>query len=241
MKIKNLIIKYGAITLIAVILGIALALQIKTSNVSDYESRDLTELQNNVRSYAEKNAELNDRNKELYNEIERLRNDQLEGNISYQDILAEQEKLSIFAGLTAVQNSGITVTLGMTGQSMITDSYIRFVVNELNALGAQAISINEQRKVATTEIRASSENIIINGVAFPRSEDFIIKAIVPPEQQDSIVLALETLKNALKEQIDSEQQIEMIISTESKVVIPGLNEDSIAYKTNLLNPVEEDE
>lgn len=155
--------------------------------------------------------------------------------------MEEQEKLSVFAGLTTVQNSGITVTLGMAGQSMITDSYIRFVVNELNALGAQAISINEQRKVATTEIRASSENIIINGVSFPRSEDFIIKAIVPPEQQDSIIIALETLKNALKEQMDSEQQIEMTISKEQKVVIPSLNEDSIAYKTNLLNPVEENE
>ncbi|HHU53292.1 MAG TPA: DUF881 domain-containing protein [Clostridiaceae bacterium] len=241
MRIRNLMVKYGAITLITVILGISLALQIKTSNIASHESRDLTELQNNVRSYAEKNAELNDRNKALYSEIEKLRNDQLEGDINYQDILAEQEKLSVFAGLTAVQNSGVTVTLGMAGQSMITDSYVRLVVNELNALGAQAISINEQRKVATTEIRASSENIIINGVAYPRSEDFVIKAIVPPDQQDSIVLALETLKNALKEQIDSDQQIEMLISAEQKVVIPALNEDSIAYKTNLLNPVEDHE
>lgn len=51
-------------------MGIALALQIKTSNIAAHESIDLTELQNNVRSYAEKNAELNDRNKELYSEIE---------------------------------------------------------------------------------------------------------------------------------------------------------------------------
>lgn len=240
MKIKNLIGKYGVVTIIAIILGIALALQIKTTNVSAYESRDIIELQNNVRSYAEKNAELNERNASLYEEIEKLREDQAKGDIYYEDILQEKEKMAIFAGLTAVQNSGIVINMGMTGQSMISDSYLRLIVNELNTLGAQAISINDQRKVATTEIRATSENIIINGVGYPRNEDFVIKAIINPDQQASAIITLETLKKSIQDREDADHQLDMSIAAEDKVIIPALSEDSIVYKTDLLRPVDDD-
>jgi uncharacterized protein YlxW (UPF0749 family) len=240
MRIKNLIGKYGVVTIIAIILGIALALQIKTTNVSAYESRDIIELQNNVRSYAEKNAELNERNASLYEEIEKLREDQAKGDIYYEDILQEKEKMAIFAGLTAVQNSGIVINMGMTGQSMISDSYLRLIVNELNTLGAQAISINDQRKVATTEIRATSENIIINGVGYPRNEDFVIKAIINPDQQASAIITLETLKKSIQDREDADHQLDMSIAAEDKVIIPALSEDSIVYKTDLLRPVDDD-
>lgn len=240
MKIKKLIGKYGVVTIIAIILGIALALQIKTTNVSAHESRDIIELQNNVRSYAEKNAELNERNASLYEEIEKLREDQAKGDIYYEDILREKEKMAIFAGLTAVQNSGIVINMGMTGQSMISDSYLRLIVNELNTLGAQAISINDQRKVATTEIRATSENIIINGVGYPRNEDFVIKAIINPEQQASAIITLETLKKSIQDREDADHQLDMSIAAEDKVIIPALSEDSIVYKTDLLRPVDDD-
>lgn len=232
-KFKN----YSVVTVIALIFGILIALQIKTSNASLGDSRDLTELQNNIKSYAEKNVELNERNKALYEEIEKLREAQLEGDISYQDILLEKDKFETFAGLTRVQNSGISVNLSMSGQMMISDSVIRLVVNELNALGAQAISINDQRKVATTEIRASGENIIINGLSFPRSEDFLIKAIVNPEQQEYVVSMLQSLKDTLAKQIESEQKVVMTINLEENVIINALSEDSISYKTDLLEPV----
>lgn len=232
-KFKN----YSVVTVIALIFGILIALQIKTSNASLGDSRDLTELQNNIKSYAEKNVELNERNKALYEEIEKLREAQLEGDISYQDILLEKDKFETFAGLTRVQNSGISVNLSMSGQMMISDSVIRLVVNELNALGAQAISINDQRKVATTEIRASGENIIINGLSFPRSEDFLIKAIVNPEQQEYVVSMLQSLNDTLAKQIESEQKVVMTINLEENVIINALSEDSISYKTDLLEPV----
>lgn len=232
-KFKN----YSVVTVIALIFGILIALQIKTSNASLGDSRDLTELQNNIKSYAEKNVELNERNKALYEEIEKLREAQLEGDISYQDILTEKDKFETFAGLTRVQNSGISVNLSMSGQMMISDSVIRLVVNELNALGAQAISINDQRKVATTEIRASGENIIINGLSFPRSEDFLIKAIVNPEQQEYVVSMLQSLNDTLAKQIESEQKVVMTINLEENVIINALSEDSISYKTDLLEPV----
>ncbi len=228
--------------IIAIVLGIAIALQIKTNNATSVSiSRDLSELQNNVRSYAEKNRELNDRNEALYAEIEKLRSNELEGDASFQEIVNEKEKYKTFAGMTEVQNTGLTIDMKIVGQGQMNDSTIRIVVNELNAVGAQAISINDQRKVATTEIRSSGENMIINGVGFPRVGNFKIKAIINADELEYAASMLNTLKNTLLEQMPLEQKIEMTIKVEENIIIAALSEDSIAYKTDLLMPVNTDE
>ncbi len=237
---ENKVKKQFVILLISFILGLVISLQIKTGNIAAGDSRDLVELQNNVKSYAEKNRELNQRNEDLYAEIEKLRESRSEGDSAYQNLVSEREKYAIFAGLTDVQNSGVIITMNMSGEAMINDSMIRIVVNELNAVGAQAISINEQRKVTTTEIRTNGENMIINGLSFPRSGDFVIKAIIDSEQIPYAVSMLESLKTSLLEALQSEQILNMTIAAEENVLIPALSQDSIAYKTNLLEPVPEE-
>ncbi len=236
--LKKLSIKNNlVILLIAIILGLSVSLQIKTNNATNAAmSRDIDELQNNIRSYADKNRELNDRNESLYNEIERLRSNKLQGDTSYQEILAEKEKYQIFAGMTEVQNSGLKIEMSFNGLAKMNDSLLRLVINELNAVGAQAISINEQRKVATTEIRASADNIIINGVSFPRTDSFEIKAIIAHENLDYAASMLESLKRTVMEQI-SNDNLQMTIKVEENIIIPALSADSIAYKTDLLLPV----
>jgi uncharacterized protein YlxW (UPF0749 family) len=49
------------------------------------------------------------------------------------------------------------------------------VINELNAAGAEAISINDQRVLSTTEIRAAGSNINVNRI--PQSLPLVIRAI----------------------------------------------------------------
>ena len=49
------------------------------------------------------------------------------------------------------------------------------IVNELRAAGAEAISINDQRLIGTSEIRCSGPTITVNGKIF--APPFIIKAI----------------------------------------------------------------
>ncbi len=230
--------KQALCLLISVLLGLTVAFQIRSSNTALSDSQDLVELQNNVKSYAEKNNELNQRNRSLYEEIERLRSSQLEGDSAYKEILAERNRYATFAGLTKVENSGLTVTMGMTGQALITDAMIRIVVNELNAVGAQAISINEQRKVATTEIRSTGDKIIINGVSFPRNEDFVLKAIIGEDQLDYAVSLLESLKKSLIDTLETGDNLTMTIRREENVEIPALSEDSISYKMDLLKSVD---
>jgi len=96
------------------------------------------------------------------------------------------------AGLTPVQGPGVAVTLndskktfprilppGMTPPNLIHDTDINAVVNELKAAGADAISVNGQRLVATSSIRSVGPAVLVNSV--PQAPPFIIKAIGDPK------------------------------------------------------------
>lgn len=94
------------------------------------------------------------------------------------------EKLRYFSGLTDVKGQGIIITLdnppedgNYVYERNIVNDYqlVLNLVNELNAAGAEAISINEQRIISISEIRAAGNAININKI--PQSTPFVIKAI----------------------------------------------------------------
>ena len=105
--------------------------------------------------------------------------------------LSPLTKTDFFAGLTPVQGPGIIVTLndsklppvplpaGFASPSLIHDTDITSVVNELKASGAEAISVNGQRLVAISPIRSVGPAILIN--ATPQAAPFVIKAIGNPK------------------------------------------------------------
>ena len=70
------------------------------------------------------------------------------------------------------------------------------IVNELNAAGAEAISINGQRHVASTEVRCAGPTTSVNKVRV--GTPFLIKAIGDPEALQNVLLlrggALSVLK-----------------------------------------------
>ncbi|MDD2442416.1 MAG: DUF881 domain-containing protein, partial [Eubacteriales bacterium] len=116
------------------------------------------------------------------------------------------------------------------------DSVLRQFVNELRNLGAQAIAINDERLVATSEIRNSGSQIIINGNGYSRIEPFEIKAITDPQNETSILDYLESIRTAIlaDSQIQNDQYtIEFLPMTE--LTIPALSEDSIAFRIDLLS------
>ncbi len=92
------------------------------------------------------------------------------------------------AGLTAVKGPGIIVTLndskmpypkdippGMVPQNIIHDTDINQTVNELKAAGAEAISVNDQRLIATSPVRCAGPTVYINNTM--AAPPFVIKAI----------------------------------------------------------------
>lgn len=83
-----------------------------------------------------------------------------------QELLAEQ------AGTVPLQGPGLVVSLAPSdrpppsaddaGAYQIHDTDLQLVVNALWAAGAEAVSINESRLVATTPIRSAGDTIVVN-------------------------------------------------------------------------------
>ena len=236
---KHNAVRTTLMLLATVLLGLAVALSLKGVNQGSITTRNVQELQNQVIDYQKKNEELNARNFQLYEYIAYLES-ALEGDSDAQmkHLQEERERFAIFAGLRDVHNVGVVITLQETKLGRMRDSVLRQFVNELSALGAQAVSINGERKVATTEIRANGDEIIINGVVFDRASAFDNKAILEPSRLESYTLPyLESIRKQIANDLSEEQYV-IEIRVEQDVLIPALSEERIAYSLDLLKPVE---
>ncbi len=99
------------------------------------------------------------------------------------------ENARMVAGLTTVEGTGLIVTLNDSKQAktltgdvssfIVHEQDLRRVVNELFASGAEAVSVNNERMVATSSIRCVGPTIIVNGVK--KAPPFEIKAIGDPD------------------------------------------------------------
>ena len=100
------------------------------------------------------------------------------------------------AGVVALQCPGVIVTIDDSKRSskpgenpnlyLIHDDDILKVINELWAAGAEAVSINEQRLIASSEIRCAGPTLSVNNTRY--SPPYDIRVIGDPQ----------TLENALK-------------------------------------------
>jgi uncharacterized protein YlxW (UPF0749 family) len=234
---KSKLIPSIAMTVICIVLGILIALQMKNVNQDNVTENKLEELQYKIIDYANKNAELNTRNAELYQYISQLENNYSEGNAYIDSIVSEKERIAIFAGLREARNYGVTIEISCSPESLIRDSVVRTFVNDLRALGAQAIAVNDERLVATSEIRATASSIIINGNGYNRQDKFIIKAITDPAKEKYILSYLETLKKSvLSDATLRNDQYQIQFQAVNELTIPALSEDSLAFKVDLLMP-----
>ncbi len=237
---KNQLVRTLTFTIVCLLLGVLIALQMKNVNLDQLSEQNLEELQTRLIDYANKNVELSNRNSELYQYISILEDDRASGSAQVESILREKERAAIFAGLREVRNYGIEIRISCADERMIRDSVLRQFVNELRALGAQAISINDERLVTTSEIRASGSVIIINGNGYNRQNTFIIKAITDPQKEEYIISYLDSIRRSV---VNDPQflsdQYEIQFNAVPELTIPALSEDSIAFKIDLLMPREE--
>ncbi len=93
------------------------------------------------------------------------------GNIN-EAVKDELDKTRMEAGLIKVKGPGVLVTLNDSPKELrpgenpnlyiLHEEDLLKVVNELRAGGAEAISVNEQRLLATSEIRCAGNTILVN-------------------------------------------------------------------------------
>jgi uncharacterized protein YlxW (UPF0749 family) len=224
-----------ALTMVCIILGVMLAWQYKSINYN----RNLTSFQNKrTEELMADLIKLQNENKELRNRLQELKEENLKyeryktGSDQTAELLRNAvEKARIFAGLTDVKGKGLIVTLDNNEFATVHDEDILDVINELRAAGAQAISVNEERIVAMSEVRQVGKYIMINGKQM--EAPFVIKAISDPNELERSLTIIDGVVEKLRD-----WQLKVTLKKSDEIIIPKVRDDGSVIKTNMLTPVE---
>lgn len=175
----------GKLTMIITIgIMFALLLYVMFMQFKTVEETDITEIENmreaelrtETANWKTKYEETNKKYEEVLQTIKEYET-KIENNQEASELLEKELKeANMLLGKTDVQGSGIVVTLSDNKQQKIEIYDILQLVNELNLAGAEAISINDERIIATTDIKeVNSIYIVINGQRI--SSPYVVKAI----------------------------------------------------------------
>lgn len=186
-----------SIALVCVILGIMLAVQFRTtqynqSSLGYQRAEELTKRLINVEK--ERDA--------IQSQLRSLRQ-----SPASDTIVIEMETVKMGAGAVSVQGSGIIINVDDTRPAIplgnknpnlyrIKDEDILKILNELRAAGAEAIAINNQRLIASSEFRAVGSFFSVNNKNIDTPLE--IKAIGDPAALENSLLmkggVIETLQ-----------------------------------------------
>jgi uncharacterized protein YlxW (UPF0749 family) len=227
------------VTIMSIGLGMLIAVSLKTQQqmrsegIGDFRWPELVMAYKDARR---QNERLHKQIAQLQDKLTDYEYQISQGSSSAKLLNRELQEIKFLAGLTAAHGPGVTVTLKdsrkKTGpgaipiiDSLIHDTDIWRVVNELSSAGAEAISINDQRVIAMTPIRCVGPVIQVNEV--PIAQPYVIRAIGNPK----------TLESALRMTggvVDSMPDPDMIeIKQETDITVPAY---AGSRRTNYLKP-----
>lgn len=206
--------KFYSIIFICFLLGFMISVQVRTAqeNVKTSTQYQRIEKLSDMLLRTEQERD------ELKAEIVRLKED---GNLRKEF----PERINFLAGTTAVKGPGVVVSIEDSKQKIISnsdntnlyiihDEDILKVINELRAAGAEAISLNDQRLISTSEIRCAGPTISVNNtrVAAP----FVIKAIGNAKSMEDAI----KMRGGVAETL-SVWGIQVDIKKDNNIVIPA--------------------
>ncbi|MBP7175301.1 MAG: DUF881 domain-containing protein [Thermoclostridium sp.] len=135
------------------------------------------------------------------------------------ELLQQRKEAQLYSNMTDVKGSGVIITLNDApartevdpSELIIHDMDILEIMNELRFAGAQALSINDERILATSKQFCAGPTILINRNRYP--VPYIIKAIGDPEAlysalEESEVVIIMRIYNI---QVDIRKEQELII------------------------------
>ncbi len=214
-----------AIGFVCVILGFIITMQLKSvqyNQISGEERVRNESLQQELNKEKAKNADLLVEVAAMRGEIETFRTESSQSSGYVRGISEQLEKAEVLAGLSDVAGEGVVVVLNDSKAEaqknpenyIIHDDDIRKVVNELFAAGAEAVSLNDDRLIATSAIRCVGPVVIVNNNKY--SPPYEIKAIGHSQtlaaalnQRDGVV---DILRNLWK--------LEITIKEETNITVP---------------------
>ena len=188
--------KKGKITMIITV-GIAcfalvtvMTMQFKVVNETDItaiENMQESELKTELANWKTKYEEINTQYEETAQRIEEYKNDEKTNDEASKLVQEELEQTNTILGLTDVHGEGIVVTLKSgEGIGAISADDLLIIVNALKFAGAEAISINDERIINTTDIADIQSTFIkVNGQRI--LEPYVIKVIGNQSHMESAI------------------------------------------------------
>jgi uncharacterized protein YlxW (UPF0749 family) len=174
-----------SIGLTAFVLVLVMVTQFKTIEETDITALEVmreSELRTELATWKAKYEEVTSKIEENETKIQEY-SEEIDNNNNISEILQKElDEANAYAGYTDVTGEGIVITLKDTSDVEISAEDLLTLVNELKVAGAEAISINNQRIIASTDIsNASYQFIYINtakNIGIARvSSPYVVKAI----------------------------------------------------------------
>ncbi|MCC5911869.1 MAG: DUF881 domain-containing protein [Clostridiaceae bacterium] len=220
-----------AIGLLCGILGLTISMQLNT--VRDTTGGGFLSTQRAQQLSVELKNLRNDRerlNEELTTLEKRLREYEIseaDENLIIKNLKRDLERYQLLAGHVEGEGPGVIISiddskehefLGGEGSFLMYNyDVILEIINQLNAAGAEAIAINDQRYTSVTEVYYSSNTVLINGV--PTRPPFVIKAIGNPETLEAAL----NLRYGVVWGMRNYYNLQVSIRKEDRIEIPRHN------------------
>ncbi len=185
-----------SITLVCLLFGTLFTsnLKIQLQEFNPMAARNKT-LVNVIKTQETKNRDLESEIAEIREKVETYHSTKT-GQTRFEPLKNNIDELKFLAGLTAVEGPGVVITMDDQEKArtakdpenyLIHYSSILYIVNELRAAGAEAISVNDDRVVSTTDIRCAGSIILVN--THRLAPPYEIRAIGDPQQLEEAVRA----------------------------------------------------
>ncbi len=199
MKSKTILLV--TISIICILLTSTMFIQFKTIRVvekSGLSDMRESELRTELSSWKSKCTEVEtslEENKEL---LEKYTKDMSNDNNSIDLLKTDLSKIETSVGYTDVQGNGIVITVS-DGEQRVAATNLLDLIYELKYVGAEAISINDERIVSTSDIVDIQDKFIfVNGQRL--ISPYTIKAIGNKSYLESAI----NIKEGYKDQMEQE-------------------------------------
>ncbi|HEX9060566.1 MAG TPA: DUF881 domain-containing protein [Clostridia bacterium] len=223
-----------AITLVCMILGVIIATQYKSIDMNKQatalQSKRVDELMTDILNERKMNDNLSKRLSELQSRNMELESARGKIDDTTKLLNDELERVRLIAGLTDVKGKGVIITINHDDTSYVSEGNLLSLLNELRASDAQAISVNDERVVATTEVRNAGKYIMVNKKQMV--EPFVIKAIADPQKVERALKMI----GGVVENLEA-YRLSVDIQTSDNVTVSKVNDNGVIIKTDMLTPV----
>lgn len=222
------------LSFVCVILGVIVAWQFRSVKLNQvlvqYEKKAVSELVDDLFAEKSNNEALNATINDLKAQLEEYRSDETNDRDFVEDLKSQVLHARIMAGLETVKGSGLVITLESGGMIRVKATHIQELLNELKASDVQAMCVNDERIVATSEVREAGDFVMINGRQLV--PPYTIKAIGDPDQMEKSLRLMGGIlaKYEIYEFVFS-------VTKDDNVVIPAVREDGTVIRIDKLTPV----